>query len=108
VVKKGTKKPVAEAKVLDDKTVKDLEKAILVMKDGTIHEFTQFAGVFATSEEEGEEIVLECRSICHLAVPVEGSLQVAALLKDMSVRIGKETFIDLLGDLKESLEKRPY
>ena len=36
MVKKGTKKPVAEAKVLDDKTVVDLEKAVLVMKDGEV------------------------------------------------------------------------
>lgn len=104
MVKKGTKKPVAEAKV----PVNDLEKAILVMKDGTTHEFTQFAGVFATREEKGEEIVLECKSISHLACPMQEGIQVATLLRDMSARIMKESMIRVLGDLQKALEKRPH
>jgi len=94
--------------VFDDKTVKDLEKAILVMKDGTTHEFTQFAGVFASREEKGEETILECKSISHLACSMQEGLQVATLLKNMSARIMKESIIRVLSDLEKSLEKRPH
>jgi len=103
VVKKGIKKTVAEAKVLDDKTATDLEKAVLVMKDGTTHEFTQFAGVFVERDENGEQVELECRSICHIALPIAEGLEIAKLLREMSTKMGKDSLLHLLEQLHDDV-----